>query len=65
MFVAKPMLVPSVYSLLILLTGHRVCKESWAHLLGVGKNRLRRCRHSFQGKDLRSVSGRGGYSSKL
>ena len=48
-----------------LLAGHRVCKESWAHLLGVGKNRLRRCRHTFQGKDLRSVSGRGGYSLKL
>ena len=42
--------------------GHRVCRESWAHLLGVGKSRLGRCRHSFQGRDKRSIGGCGPFS---
>ena len=45
------------------LAGHKVCRESWAYLLGIGKNRLARCRHVFQGKDLRSVSGQGRHLS--
>lgn len=36
--------------------GHPVCRAAWAHLLGVGKRRLLRCKRTFKGKDLRSVS---------
>ena len=42
-----------------LLAGHPVCREAFAHLLGVGKRRLTRCRRSYQGRDLRTVGGRG------
>lgn len=46
--------------LVLLLAGHPVCREAFAHLLGVGKHRLTRCRKSFQGRDMRSIGGRGG-----
>ena len=44
----------------LLFAGHPVCREAFAHLLGVGKRRLTRCRSSYQGRDLRTVGGRGG-----
>ena len=40
--------------------GVRVCREAWAHMLGVGRGRLGRCKAAYQGKDGRSLTGPGG-----
>lgn len=40
--------------------GCKVCKDAWAHLLGVGKHRLMRCKNTFRGKDMRSITCKGG-----
>lgn len=45
--------------------GYPMCKDAWAHCLGVGKHRLGRCRNTFQGRDGRSLTGPGGYYSDL
>lgn len=45
--------------------GYPVCRDSWAFMLGVGKHRLSRCRHTFQGRDGRSLTCRGGNLSDL
>ena len=36
-------------------SGHRVCREAWLRLLGVGKNRLRRTKRRHRGQDERSM----------
>ena len=43
------------------MAGHPVCREAFAYLVGIGKHRLTRCRHSFQGTDMRTVAGQGGF----
>ena len=35
--------------------GHRVCKESWMHMLAIGRQRLQRCKNTIYGKDARSL----------
>ena len=45
--------------------GYPVCRDSWAFMLGVGKHRLSRCRHTFQRRDGRSLTCRGGNLSDL
>eukprot|EP00435_Cladocopium_sp_Y103_P069103 s569_g32.t1 len=42
------------------MAGYPVCRDAWAHMLGVGKHRLSRCRKTFQGRDGRSLTGPGG-----
>ena len=42
-----------------------MCREAWVHFLGVGKHRIGRTRHCFQGRDLRSISGHGGNPSQI
>ena len=44
-----------------LVAGHHVCKAAWLHLLGIGKQRIRRCKHAFKGVDLRTLNRRGGF----
>ena len=39
--------------------GHKVCRAAFARYLGVGKHRLGRCRHAFQGRDARTFGGVG------
>ncbi|CAK9042286.1 Uncharacterized protein SCF082_LOCUS24342 [Durusdinium trenchii] len=36
-----------------------MCQHAWANALGVGRHRLGRCRHTFQGRDGRSMTGSG------
>lgn len=43
-----------------LFAGYPVCRDAWAHMVGIGKHRLSRCRHTWQGKDGRSMTGPGG-----
>ena len=45
--------------------GHPVCREAFAYLVGIGKHRLTRCRHSFQGTDMRTLGGQGGFSDEI
>lgn len=40
-----------------MVSGHDVCREAWVHMMGIGKQRLLRCRHTFQGRDARSLPG--------
>ena len=47
------------------LQGHPLCKDAWVAFLGIGKQRLNRCKHTFHGRDLRTISGPGGSSPKL
>ena len=42
--------------------GYPLCKDAWAQCMGVGKHRLGRCRHTFQGRDGRTLGGCGGHS---
>lgn len=49
----------------IRFAGYPVCREAWVHFLGVGKHRIGRTRHCFQGRDLRSISGHGGNLSQI
>lgn len=43
------------------IAGYPVCREAWLCFLGVGKQRISRCKRKFHGKDERSVTCRGGY----
>ena len=40
--------------------GHVICRESWFHLMGIGKMRMARCKRTFHGQDKRSIGGHGG-----
>lgn len=42
------------------LGGYHICRESWLYFLGIGKQRVTRCKRKFHGKDLRSLNGSGG-----
>lgn len=35
--------------------GIQVCREAWLQLLGIGRDRLARCKKNFRGTDLRSL----------
>ena len=35
--------------------GIQVCREAWLQILGVGRDRLARCKKNFRGTDLRSL----------
>lgn len=37
-----------------------MCRESWFLFMGIGKQRMARCKRSFHGKDRRSIAGPGG-----
>ena len=43
------------------IQGNFICKDAWVAFLGIGKQRLNRCKKKFFGKDGRSLSGPGGY----
>ena len=40
--------------------GHPVCRDAWIHFLGVGKERVLRCKRTFHGVDKRTLSVPGG-----
>lgn len=35
--------------------GVQVCRQAWLHILGIGRERLMRCKRNFRGTDGRSV----------
>ena len=39
--------------------GHELCREAWIRFLGVGNDRVTRCKRNHQGVDMRTVSGPG------
>ena len=42
------------------LTGHALCKEAWMRFLGVGSDRISRCKRNHQGLDKRTLTCGGG-----
>ena len=46
-----------------LWTGHPICKEAWLRFLGVGSDRIARCKRNHQGMDKRTLSCGGGVLS--
>ena len=36
-------------------TGHKLCREAWAKYMGIGKQRLQRCKRNFNGLDDRTI----------
>lgn len=39
------------------LGGFHLCRQSWLYFLGVGKQRVSRCKRKFHGRDLRTIGG--------
>ena len=44
--------------------GVHICREAWFAFMGIGRQRMTRCKRFFHGKDLRSITGTGGISSE-
>ena len=42
-------------------SGHPMCKEAWLRFLGVGNDRLLRCKRTYNGLDKRSLTCGGGF----
>ena len=42
-------------------SGHPMCKEAWLRFLGVGNDRLLRCKKTYNGLDKRSLTCGGGF----
>ena len=53
----SPHLVSSVRSS---ASGHQVCRHAWLRYLGVGKERIMRCKRTYHGVDKRTLSCHGG-----
>lgn len=41
-------------------TGHHICREAFVRFMGIGKERLSRCKRTFHGVDKRTISCPGG-----
>ena len=54
-----------IHSIYVEVPGHKLCRQAFHRYLGIGRNRVLRCKRNHHGLDKRTLSAPGGFSSQL